>query len=370
MDYCGELATALSRRCAVTAIGFSAMYPAFLYRGGKRRIDPTKAALDGPNLTVHHKLTYYNPLGWIAAAVRTKADVFHVQWWSLALFPICFTMMLLMKLRGKRIVITLHNVLPHEKGGTFVIASRLLCAMADRVIVHSEKNRAQAIERYRLPEGRVALAPMGVYEKGVVVREARDARRQLGLPGDSKIILLFGALRAYKAIPDLISAFKPVAERIPGVRLVIAGKPWLDWAPLDRQISEAGLKDKIDLHLEYVPAEKAGLLFSAADLVVLPYRHFDAQSAVAAQTLAYRKPLIVTRVGGLPDWVQGDPSWIAEPGDPEDLARKMIDFFEAQEAKSEEFESIARRVRAKFSWDRAAQRHMEIYGLTEEETGS
>ena len=90
------------------------MYPAFLYPGGKAAVDPTKAKLEAPSLTVEHRLAYYNPFGWVWAGLTTDADVLHVQWWSLPLWPVYFTIMLLMRLRGKRVVITVHNVLPHD----------------------------------------------------------------------------------------------------------------------------------------------------------------------------------------------------------------------------------------------------------------
>ncbi len=85
--------------------------------------------------------------------------------------------------------------------------------------------------------------------------------------------------------------------------------------PVCRSDSEirAG-KDVIQV-LGYVPADQVGALFSASDLVVLPYRYFDSQSGVGAAAIAFNIPMIVTDTGGLPDLVT-DPVCVVPCGDP------------------------------------------------------
>lgn len=360
-EYCGGLAAALSHHCELTALGFRHMYPSWLFPGEKTAMDPSKRPPAGPHLTLRHTLAWYNPLGWVWAALRTPADVFHLQWWSLPLFPVAVVMLLGMKLRGKPVVVTVHNVLPHERSRGFVAAGRFLCRRADRVIVHSEQNERQLIGSYGIGPERVLRIPMGATLNETPPVARAEARTALGLPANAEILLSFGTIRPYKGIDDLIEAFARVAEERSGAHLVIAGKPWMDWEPYRRRIEELALGDRIHCFLEYIRDERVGLFFSAADLVVLPYTHFDAQSAVGARALPYRKPMIVSDVGGLPDWVGRDPRWVVPAGDSGELAARILTVLGDTALADTAFGPIADRVLAENAWANAAKQHAEAY---------
>ncbi len=108
---------------------------------------------------------------------------------------------------------------------------------------------------------------------------------------------------------------------MPRALLVLAGEPWGDarrleaWAP-------AGVR----LELRYLPEKERGLWFAAADAVVCPYRHATG-SGIAADALAYGRPVIGTRVEGLEDVVEdGHSGLLVPPGDADALARAMALF--------------------------------------------
>jgi glycosyltransferase involved in cell wall biosynthesis len=360
-DYCREIALALATRVPVHAIGFRAMYPAWLFPGVKQTMDATKAVMAAPNLRVEHRLRWWNPPGWAWRALRAPCDVFHLQWWSLPLFPIAFVFLLLMRLRRKKIVVTVHNVLPHEGGTAYTFASRMLCRMAHRVIVHSEANREQIIRHYRLPPDRVARIPIGSYMGGAPKIAPVEARRALGLPEGKIYLLNFGTIRPYKGLDDLLDAFARIAPQFPAAHLVIAGKPWIPWGPFAAQIRGAAIEDRVHPFLDYVPEDRIPLFFGAADLVVLPYTHFDAQSGVGAVALPYAKPMIVTSVGSLPEWVDHHPEWIVPPEDPATLAQRIAAFLERPAEATAAYQRIAANVQKNCSWESIADRHLELY---------
>lgn len=168
-------------------------------------------------------------------------------------------------------------------------------------------------------------------------------------------------IRPYKGVQHLLQAFPTVASRCPHAHLVIAGKPWVDWTPYQRQIEEGHLEERVHLFLEYIPEARVPLFFSAADLVVLPYIHFDAQSGVGAWALPHRKPMIVSDVGGLPEWVANDPHWIVPAGDAQALAERIIAFLSDPDGATAAFRPIAEAVLAESNWDRVAKLHLEVY---------
>ena len=116
------------------------MYPRLLYPGSRLE-DPTSRPPEHPNLTVERSLTWYNPFGWLAAGLRARGPVLHVQWWSLPLAPVFITLLAIGRVRGLSTVCTVHNVEPHERSRLFRAAGRILYELADRAAKHGAAGR-------------------------------------------------------------------------------------------------------------------------------------------------------------------------------------------------------------------------------------
>ncbi len=83
----------------------------------------------------------------------------------------------------------------------------------------------------------------------------------------------------------------------------------------------------MELRSRHIPDEEAIELFGSCGLVVLPY--LDAtQSAQISAAYFFHKPVIVTRSGALPEYVQhGQTGYVVEPGNAEQLAERILDAF-------------------------------------------
>ncbi len=360
-EYCREVAETLATVVDVHAVGFRRMYPSFLFPGIRDAMDPAKPPLRGAGLETEHRLTWYNPGGWVFRAARVPCDLFHLQWWSLPLLPVSAVFSETMRLRRKPVVVTVHNVLPHEGGRGLSWAGRVLCRHAGRVVVHGEANRRQLMEHYALPEDRVAHIPMGFAGNTMPAPPRDEACTALALPAERCYLLSFGTIRPYKGVMDLIEAFASIERDWPGVDLVIAGKPWEDWAPYAERIKTLGLTRRVHCFLGYQPEDRVPLFYGAASLLVLPYTHFDAQSAVGAQALAYDLPMVVSSAGGLPEWVDHAPEWIVPPNNVPALAKALGAFLHAREERRKAFRAIARRVRKRLSRPAIAQAYLALY---------
>ena len=359
-SYCLELVTALANRINVEFISFKYLYPGFLYPGGGLNEDSTYPELSHPNLGVSRRLTWYNPMSWCMEALSTKADILHIQWWSLPLAPITACIGTTFKLRGKPIVITVHNVESHEHSLLFQKVSRLLFKLGSHFIVHSEINSRQMVELYGISRDHISQIPHGSLDFHVQSGNDRPQIRQnFGFDTDQKIILLFGAVRAYKGISTALKAFAELLRKMPEARLLIAGKLWEDWTPYLRLIEKLGINDSIFTHLEYIPSGEVYKYFEAADLVILPYRHFDSQSGVGSTAISFRKPMIVTDVGGLPDLVR-DRRYVVPAEDPEALAGAMTSCL-TDPLQLAAMTEAAEEVAPEFNWSSIAKKTCAIY---------
>ena len=360
-SYCLELASAVAEAgCTVDFISFCAMYPRALYPGGDLADDSTFPDTIHRRLTVRRTLAWYNPLGWFAEGLINNADLLHAQWWSVPLAPIYFSLCQLFRLRKKPVVLTVHNVLPHEHSPLFFQLSRLLFTSADHFVVHSLRNRDQMVRYYGISPSAISLIPHGTLDFQVNSQADRIAiRASFGFSPQHRVVLLFGAIRPYKGIETAIRAFAHTAARVPSARLLIAGKPWQAWEPYADLIRHLSIQDRVLSVPAYIPAAEVHRYFAAADLVILPYRHFDSQSGVGGSAIAFRKPLIVSRVGGLLDLVLDDRA-IVPPSDVEALSAAMNECLE-NDRRLLKLAKDADSVAKSLSWDAIARQTIDVY---------
>ncbi len=359
-SYCLEFALAISDLGQVEFISFNRIYPSFLYPGGNLKDDNTYPTITHPNLRIRRHLTWYNPVTWITEAMSTNGDLLHVQWWSLPLSPIYMIICLGFKLRRKPVVFTVHNVQSHDRHILYRFVTRIVLRLGACFIVHSKPHKAQLIKYYNIPPERVIQIHHGPLDFHVQNDMDRDlARREMGFHSKEKIILLFGTIRPYKGVDTALKAFAKVVARIPEARLVIAGKLWESWERYERLIEELEIGNNIKTYLRYVPSGEVWRFFAASDLVILPYHHFDAQSGAGATAISFRKPMIVSDVGGLPELVV-DRRYVVAAKNPAALARTIVNCMQ----NSDQFAQMsagAGTIAAKMAWPAIAKKTWNVY---------
>ena len=359
--YCLSLSQEMSRKIETEFIAFKRLYPEFLYPGGVEDSDPNFHINETKSLSIRRIITYYNPISWIWAGLVARAEVVHLQWWSMPLSVIYIVLLLVLKARKKKIVFTVHNVVPHEKSLLDIWLTKKVLSFGDAFIVHSKDNRAGLIENFGAPRESVHVVHMPVHD---MYRRAdigiRELRQKLGLPQRGKIILSFGNIRPYKGVDILIEAMPQVLQSVPHAHLLIAGQNWNDWSdPYGRLIDQLHIESHVTTLLRYIPMSEVANLFQVVDLVVLPYRHFDAQSGVGSIALAFDLPMVVTRVGGLPELVS-DSRVICEPDNIRQLSEKITAIF-LDRRLYEKLVLDSKFLKSKYSWTAAVDRTITIY---------
>lgn len=359
-SYCLELARAVAELGRVQFISFKKIYPTVAYPGRDLSEDHTFPPLCHSNLRINRRLTWYNPMTWAMEGLRTRADLLHAQWWSLPLFLTYGVVCLGFRVRRKPVVFTVHNVLPHENSKIHDIVVRGLFQMGKHFVVHSDANRTQLIQYYGIAPERVTVIPHGPLDFHVKTGQSREAaRREMGFHPENRVVLLFGAVRPYKGIETALQAFTKVLNKVSAARLLIAGKPWQPWDPYQRWIETLGIGEWVKTHLRYIPSGEVHLFFEASDLVILPYQHFDSQSGVGATAVSFRKPLIVSDVGGLSDLVL-DKRYVVPPNDPGALAEAMIHALQDKERlrkMAADMEAVAETM----TWPMIAKKTWTVY---------
>jgi len=355
--YCKSLFDALSKKINVEFIGFKDIYPELLYPGKSTKKLHTEKNVSN---SIKEILNWKNPFSWMKAGLMAQGEIVHVQWWSYILAPIYLCFLIILKIRGKTILLTLHNITPHEQGVVNDFFNRLILSFGDHYVVHCDSNKKKLMERYHIDECLISKIPHGTLcVKNNTKISPEKAREKLHLDNGKKVILFFGFIRDYKGLDILLQAFISIRKEIEDALLVIAGESWEDVANYERIIQDNNLSESVVFHNRFIPDEAVQFYFKSADVVVLPYKAFDSQSGAGSIGLFFAKPLIVTRVGGLIDYVN-DEQAIVEPNDVVDLEKKLINVLRHEELlKKLSRDSLM--LSKSFNWDNIADATIELY---------
>ncbi len=347
-QYFNELVKALARRAKIEVVTFDQVAPGILYPGASAQVGWTESVQIDARV---RKPSPFNPLCWYRTIRDTASRILHFQWWNPFLSPAIVAMITLGRIRGHAIVLTLHNLSANEFGSWDSILLRLALRLAHAVIVHYEEGLKEVGSH---PTVTRSIRP-GTLGHPRVGRD--DARARLRIGDGIRVVLFFGNIRPYKGLDVLLRAFGMLDNR-DDVRLIVAGDSWGSWEePYGTLVKRLG--PKVRMLVGYHPPDFVDLLFSAADIVVLPYRRFYAQSGVGTMALRYGCPMLVTSVGGLPDLVL-DQRAICPPEDVRRLGRNLKRVLDDPTLLAK-LRKDSRTRAAVFDWGRAADAHLQVY---------
>lgn len=358
--YTYSLCNELSKTLRITFLSFRNIYPRFLYPGDPVDRSIRRKAVEG--LEIVEKLSWYNPFGWIAAGLSISTAILHAQWWSYVLAPVYFTILLIARIKGIRIILTVHNVLPHESNPVTNILNRMVIFLAHEIIVHTEDSRKSLMKLYgeRFSEDVVHIVPHGIIvheSTNIITRQ--ESRRILNIADNESAALIFGNIRDYKGLDIALEALNILNSAGFKLKLIVAGTVWGNWAKYERIIKRHQIEDQVVLDLQYIPDEKINTYLLASDIVLLTYRSFESQSGVGSVALGYDVPLLVSPVGGLPDYVGHNPNAIVEP-QPEAVAR-AIQYICNNDSVRKEILASMENARTNLKWSGIAARTVDIY---------
>ncbi|MCU0622998.1 MAG: glycosyltransferase [Gemmatimonadaceae bacterium] len=203
------------------------------------------------------------------------------------------------------------------------------------------------------PLGNLHLIPNAW--SGVEPRHTQtEARRRLGIPGGVPVIGYVGRLIPAKGPDVLVDALCRIADR--PWHAVLIGDGLLR-ASLEAVIARAGLPDRVHLvgHLD-----DATDLYRAFDLFALPSRTEGTPIALF-EAMGARLPVVATRVGGVPDVLEGTGQRLVPAEAPEALAQAMVALLEAPEAWAALGAAAHARVITGYGADAWLDRHEALY---------
>lgn len=332
----------------VEVVTFTQQYPSFLFPGKTQYSDEPAPA----SLSIRRMLNAVNPFSWLRTGWyirRRRPDLLIVPFWLPFMAPALGTAMRCARRKGTRRISVIHNLIPHEHRMGDSLFARYFVRSCDGFVTLSRSVLAD-IDRFDPKQRRPrTYSPHPVYDHYGSTLPAAEARRLVGLPTEGRYVLFFGFIRDYKGLDLLLEAMADERLEKMGVRLVVAGEFYGDPKPYHNQIARLDIGSRVALHTDFIPDHEVNRYFCAADLVVQPYKSAT-QSGVSQIAYHFEKPMVVTRVGGLPEIVpDGRCGFVVDP-EPQAIADAIVRYFE--EGWHDRLVEGVRAERAKYGWDR------------------
>lgn len=253
---------------------------------------------------------------------------------------------------------------PSRASGWKRALTRLINAPLTKVICVSQYGYDCMTRLDVLPKSRYELVYNGVDLSRVATDGERGAgfRRCYSIPNDSSVVVQVSWIIPEKGIPELLEMAHLVVMQNPGVRFVVVGE-----GPHREQYIRHAEGMGLSQHVIWT-----GLLedpfsegvFDAADVVCQLSRWEELFGWMIAEAMAYKKPVVATSVGGIPELVaDGDSGYLVERANVTEAADKLLCLLRDEDLRRKMGETGFRIVHDKFNLRQNVGQLLRAYGF-------
>lgn len=295
--------------------------------------------------------------------LRIHPQVIHIQWIRLYYVDYLFLRWLIS--RNIKVVYTAHNVLPHndfEKKRYYNIFKKYYNNVSE-IIVHSDSTKKELVENFNIIDSKINVIPHGLLLDNCDEKTTNEYVKRIYAENKLNGKLVFACLGAqsiYKGF-DLVEKLwveNPSFHSNNQIHLIVAGKAsnGLNYKSLE-SFSNVTLFDY------FLSREEFDAVIRLADVVLLPYRKIS-QSGVLLSVLSKRKPVVVSKEGGLIDPFKcGNVGWIIGDASYDNLKKSMEEIIQNKSvvAQIANDNDVWEKINDMFSWGRIGELTLCLY---------
>ncbi len=306
----------------VKIFNYALLYPSLLFPGTTQFDKSEKQVFKVPNERLVNSIS---PLNWYKVSkriIQEKADLIIFDWWH-PFFGFCHGAIssLIKKEYPNKILFITENVVSHEANKVDKLLTKIGLRNASMFLALS-KNVEEELKRFA-KGSKIFRSELPIYDcyKSDDQPEISDLKSQLGINKDDQVILFFGYVRKYKGLDILLKAFPKILEKFPNTFLLVVGEFYDNPDSYFKLIEELNITKRVKVINQFVPNEEVAKYYLTSDVVVLPYRSAT-QSGILNVAYGFNKPVIVTNVGGLAEFViEGKTGFVVKPDSEDEIVK-------------------------------------------------
>lgn len=353
--YTSLMYRALDKKHDVTMISYKMQYPKCLFKREQKDYSDDLFKIVNTKFWINTA----NPFNIIKVALRIrkmKPDLVIIQWWHPYFAP-CYRILEYMLGKKIRKIFICHNVFPHERFPLDKFLTTFALKKGDAYIVHSKSDEQDLLSIK--PNAVIKQNPHPTYNAFKIRNiSKKEAKKELNKPVEEKLLLFFGFVREYKGLRYLLQAMPEINNKVNNVKLMIVGSFENNKEEYMEIIRKKQIESYVEIVDDYIADNEVEKYFAACDLVILPYDSAT-QSGIVQIAFGFEKPVIVSKVGGLPDVVtDGKTGYVIEAKNPKAIAEAVEKFY--AEGKAGDFYKGVKEEAYRFSWDRMRESIEEL----------
>jgi len=240
---------------------------------------------------------------------------------------------------------------------------------ADLIVTVSYAMKDELVQ-LGFPKDRIQVSYNGVdpqkYDPASVTPDQiKKVRARYDVKDDESMMLFIGRLVGVKGVDKLIMAMPHILQKTPKVKLVIVGLGDLQ-EYLVNLVKTMRMGDYVKFRFEFIPEEERILHYAACDVAVFP-SHYEPFGIVVLEAMSMEKPVVVGAAGvsGMREIViccgEEQCGFHINPSTPADIAWGINSALESREKSAWLGKNGRRRVLEEFTWDKVAEKTLQIY---------
>jgi glycosyltransferase involved in cell wall biosynthesis len=290
-------------------------------------------------------------------------DVVHVQYLPMLRWKSPFDLWFVSfcQRRGSKIVLTVHDLLPHDTADTHKSLFQNLYRRTDALICHSESIKARLISEFGIKADKISVIPHGPFFYDLPTIASPHPTPDLNMDPHQQLVLWQGIIFPYKGIDLLLNAWQTVEAQAPTAWLVVLGTGAPDLlSELRQQAHHLGLA-RVRFDFRFASVEELVTTYRAADIVVYPYRAITTSGALATG-LAFGKPIVASNLPVFRELLtNGEDAFLIEPSDPGELASAITRLLGSAALRQKFASAIRAKNFGSQSWVSIAQQTVHVY---------
>ncbi|HEX4154009.1 MAG TPA: glycosyltransferase family 4 protein [Acidobacteriaceae bacterium] len=289
-------------------------------------------------------------------------DIVHVQYLPMlrSPAPLDWWFVCLMQRRGVKIVLTVHDLLPHDTAERYRSVFAKLYPRMNALICHSDHVKSRLEHEFGIAEERISVIPHGPFFFDLQP-DVAEAALLPALQAGQKIVLWQGIIFPYKGIDLLLDAWQTVEAEVSDATLVVmgTGAPRL-LEEIRARVQERALR-RVTLDFQFASTQKLVAMYRAADVVVYPYRAITTSGALATG-MALGKAIVASDLPAFRELLEdGRDALLVSPGDRDQLATALISVLRDSELREQLAAAVRVRDFGARSWTAIAGETMRVY---------
>ena len=297
----------------------------------------------------------------VYSCTRQSINILHFQWPKLP--PFDCLLIFLLKLLGKKIVYTLHNVIPHDTSHLSFF-DLIILRLVDNISVHSQYAKSLLLRKYPFLYPKIFISPHGLIPfqgNSTPCTEYEKLPDRVKL-ASSKFIFI-GSDHPYKGLSTLLESWQKLSTiHKSDAALFVIGKTGYS-INCQNHYALSSKDESIYFTNTYASESLIHTLLLSSKCVILPHK-FVTQSGVLYSVLPYRRKLILNSISSFLDAANNSEIsnyTFFENNDSDDLARKIIDVIVHQEYDHYDSDNLDLQTTALCSWNASASLTCNIY---------